>query len=122
MPRKVFPRGDSSQKISQFDPGVWAVGGVLAILSTAHLLFRALLYMVAELRKRSGKELEMVVHLEDRIARATVEIEYCKHYVATKRWPKRLYLPSPTILRMGETRSPLSRPVSSYQVVRGNGK
>ena len=34
----------SRLKISPFDPGVWAVGGVLAILMAAHLLFRALLY------------------------------------------------------------------------------
>ena len=46
VPRKAISWGVARQKISSFDTGVWAVGGVLAILMDAHLLFRALLYIV----------------------------------------------------------------------------
>ena len=43
-------RGISPKKISQFDPGVWAVGGVPSILVDTHFLFRALLYSVVPFR------------------------------------------------------------------------
>ena len=50
--------------MSQFGPRVWAVGGgVLAILSTAHLLFRAIVYMEAAVVKAVEVEAAEVVGL-----------------------------------------------------------
>ena len=45
MPLNRIPLGVYRQKMSQFDPVVWAVGGgVPPVLDPAHLVFRALLY------------------------------------------------------------------------------
>ena len=47
VPLKVSSRGVPTWNMSQFDAWVWAVGGLLAILTPAHLVFRALLYILA---------------------------------------------------------------------------
>ena len=46
MPLKVSSWGASTKKLSQFGPGVWAVGGVPSILAPPHLIIRALLYIL----------------------------------------------------------------------------
>ena len=66
--------------------------------------------------RRRVEETENIADLEDRIARSTVEIEYYKHEVGARKWPKILYQSPPFLLVQGESRAPAKRPFSSYQV------
>ena len=67
------------------------------------------------MRKRIDTPPETLVDLENLIARATVEIEFYKHHVGARKWPKVLYEPPSFIVREGESRQPGKRPFSSYQ-------
>ena len=73
------------------------------------------LSLSSELRTRPSTCPATIMELEDSICRATVEIEYYKHFVGSKRWPKSLYCPPRNILRPGENRASVKRPLSSYQ-------